>query len=242
VPVLRPGSIVTAVEGSLLTKKTSPPKRFSEALLIREMERLEIGRPSTYASILENIKGRGYVTIDAKRFLVPTPDGEKAASLLVGKFSFLELDYTKRLEEYLDAIASGRASYMDVVSPVWSLLNTEIGHFRKETSVPCPNCSGPLRHLSKKASKKDPKEYDFFSCPGCKSAFDNKDGVPVPREKKERKETEYTCAVCGKPLLYHFKKDVYEFLGCSGYPGCRYTVWYDKNGQPDFENAKNNSN
>lgn len=97
VPAMKPGTKATALTGAVTTKKTKPAARFTEASLIRELERRGIGRPSTYAAILDTIMSRGYVKTE-KRFLVPTPLGEKIASGLCGHFSFIEYDFTRTME------------------------------------------------------------------------------------------------------------------------------------------------
>lgn len=79
VPAMKPGTKATALTGAVTTKKTKPAPRFTEASLIRELEKRGIGRPSTYAAIIDTISTRKYVTTE-KRFLVPTPLGEKIVS------------------------------------------------------------------------------------------------------------------------------------------------------------------
>lgn len=99
-------------------KETRPPGRYTEASLIKTMERMGIGRPSTYASILATIKRREYVTIE-KRALAPTPKGAGVIDALRGgRFTFIDFGYTARMEEQLDAIASGRLAYREAVSEV----------------------------------------------------------------------------------------------------------------------------
>ncbi len=130
VPPLAVGESITALDGRLLTKKTKPPTRFSEASLVKELENRGIGRPATFASIVETILRREYVRIE-KRQLVPTPLGEKAIALLAGVFSFTDYDFTKDMESYLDAIAGGKAKYRDVLTKAHERLQQELSTFTK---------------------------------------------------------------------------------------------------------------
>jgi DNA topoisomerase-1 len=98
IPMLEPGQTISAIEGKVLTKKTRAPSRYTQAALVKELERLGIGRPSTYAAIMDTISKRGYVEHDkAGKYLVPTELGETVLDALVkGNFSFIE-NAVKRL-------------------------------------------------------------------------------------------------------------------------------------------------
>ena len=93
VPAMKPGTRPTALSGAVLTKKTKPAPRFTEASLVRELERCGIGRPSTYAAILDTIMSRGYVKTE-KRFLVPTPLGVMVVDRLCWHFAFMDYEFT----------------------------------------------------------------------------------------------------------------------------------------------------
>ena len=110
VPAMKPGTRPTALTGTVLTKKTKPAARFTEASLISELEKRGIGRPSTYAAILDTIMSRGYVKTE-KRFLTPTPLGVMVVDSLHGNFSFVEYEFTRIMEQALDDIAAGKADY-----------------------------------------------------------------------------------------------------------------------------------
>ena len=239
IPELKTGAKLTANEGKLLTQKTKPASRYSEATLIKKLEALGIGRPSTYAAILENIKTREYIT-EEKRFLAPTPIGEKLIDALRGKFSFTEYVFTKDLENALDKIAVGKADYKQVVTDVYAGLSKEVSAFTTANCHPCPDCGKPLRHMVKTGAG----GYDFWGCtgyPNCKTACDNAAGRPSAKQGKPERApqvlTEYKCKECGKPLAHRkgsskTGKD-YEFFGCSGYPKCK-ASYQVKAGQPDF--------
>ncbi len=115
IPKLREGAQATAQAGEVKTKKTNPPARYTQAALVRELEKRGIGRPSTYAAIMDKISAYAYITENKKRQLESTPKGEKLISCLTGKFGFVEYDFTKRMEEQLDEIAEGKNDYLTVV-------------------------------------------------------------------------------------------------------------------------------
>jgi len=125
VPAMKPGTKATALTGTVTTKKTKPAARFTEASLIRELEKRGIGRPSTYAAIIDTIASRKYVTTE-KRFLVPTPLGEKIVFGLCGHFSFIEYDFTRNMEQSLDDIAEGKAEYRAVIASAYDRLSSEV--------------------------------------------------------------------------------------------------------------------
>ena len=189
VPMLDQGSQVTAEVAKLLTKKTKPSSRFTEAALIKELERRGIGRPSTYASILENITSREYLLIE-KRFLVPTPRGEKVIDTLMGRFGFLDYDFTKKLEDELDQIAEGKADYRAVVKSAHGQIVGELDGFI-DAKMKCPDCGKPLRHLIRADSKKK-KEYNFWACtgyPDCRVSLPDKDGQPGTEADRQEKKS-----------------------------------------------------
>jgi DNA topoisomerase-1 len=189
VPSLPAGSAVTAADGRVLTKKTKPPARYTEASLVRELEHRGIGRPATFAAIVETILRREYVRIE-KRQLVPTPLGEKAVALSAGAFSFADYAFTKEMESSLDHIAGGKARYGDVLAKAHERLQTELAAFASAygvniengearpkpapTSFKCKACGKPL---VRRQSTRGP----FFGCsgyPGCKHTYPDKDGKP----------------------------------------------------------------
>lgn len=179
VPALSQKQILSVHNGELLKKKTQPPSRYTKASLIKEMERRGIGRPSTFASILKNITGKGLIE-EKSRKLIPAPLGEETISKLEGFFSFVELDFTRELERDLDKIAQGQATYGAVVERLHKRLEEELSQQRGLPSVPmssaarptqtvsiytCPKCNQPLARRQKKGDG----GYDFWGCTGFKS-------------------------------------------------------------------------
>ncbi|WP_395675536.1 type I DNA topoisomerase [Inquilinus sp.] len=127
VPLLEAGQILSAERGRLLEKKTKPPSRFTEATLVKALEAEGVGRPSTYASIMETIVRREYVEVDRKRLLRPTLKGATVVDALCGRFKFIDLDFTRSMEDELDGIAEGRSAYQPVIARLHQQLVDEIG-------------------------------------------------------------------------------------------------------------------
>lgn len=165
VPAMKPGTKATALSGVLLTKKTKPAPRYTEASLVRELEKRGIGRPSTYAAIIDTIASRGYVKTE-KRNLVPTPLGVMVVDGLCGNFGFIEYEFTKNMEQSLDDIAEGKAEYRALIADVYAQLEQELAAFAKATGKACPKCSKPMVHRVKKPGKDGKGGYDFWGCSG----------------------------------------------------------------------------
>lgn len=164
VPAMKVGSKATAVAGRLLTKNTKPASRYDEASLVRELEKRGIGRPSTYVSIIETIKDRGYVTLEKDQF-IPTALGYTLYDATKGRFGFVEYETTQNLESALDGIVEGKTTYNAVVAPAYSALLAEVDNFVKATGKVCPECGKPMRHIVKPAKGKF-KGCDFWGCTG----------------------------------------------------------------------------
>lgn len=165
VPAMKPDTQATALSGTVLTRKTKPAARYSEASLVRELEKRGIGRPSTYATILDTVQQRGYVKLE-KRNLVPTALGEKVVDALAGRFSFADYEFTKGMEQALDDVAEGKARYRDVVSSAHARLTDELAAFTSATGKVCPKCGKPMRHKVKAPGKDSKGGYDFWGCTG----------------------------------------------------------------------------
>lgn len=235
IPVCEPGERLDVARGKLLEKKTKPPSRYTQATLVKKLESEGIGRPATYAAIMDNIVTRAYVKAD-KKFLVPTETGELIVDSLVGKFEFLDLGFTREIEESLDRIALGEAGYKAVIAKVHDQLNREISTLQVSATPkhPCPECGKPLRRIPGKSGH-------FWGCsghPDCSVTLPDEGGKPG--QKKPLEVSNFACGKCGKPLIHRVKKGKggYDFWGCSGFKdGCK-TSYEDKKGQPDFAKAK----
>ncbi|MDR2350998.1 MAG: topoisomerase DNA-binding C4 zinc finger domain-containing protein [Deltaproteobacteria bacterium] len=210
VPILAAGEIATPRHAELKTKKTMPPPRYTQASLIRELEKKGIGRPSTYAAIMANIGSRNYVTSTPGRRLAATPEGETLVDYLRGSFGFLEYNFTKKLELSLDDIALGRDEYLRVVREANAKLEGEIRDFLLEKGkdgTPCPRCAWPLEHL-KKAPANGSRGYDFWKCPNpeCGSLYEDLRGAPDPGSGSRSILTDQACPKCGSPMRHLFRE------------------------------------
>lgn len=249
IPALAEGDGLTAAAGRLLTKHTKPPTRFTEPTLVAEMERFGIGRPSTYAAIIENITSRSYVTEGQKGYLFPSPVGEQIRDALVSRFLFAELDYTRGLEDQLDHIAEGKADYRDVVAAAWSSLDAELGALdtaQITVANPCPECGKSLQRRK--------GQYGFFwSCngyPECKVSLPDAKGKPGERTTPPP-PTGFQCPKCSKELARRQgvskpkakgqKGRPYDFYSCTGYPKCDATYQTGADGKPVFESVTANA-
>lgn len=160
IPTLKAGDEFDCT-GVCLTKQTTPPVRYTEASLVKKLEELGIGRPSSYATIVGNLKSpvRNYVTLNAKRQLEPTERGFAVVNELVGKrFSFLEYDYTQHLETGLDRIAAGQKTYQALLAEAWGVLQTELarmGSIANRSALTMPSKTDP-------ASKTEPAHANTY--------------------------------------------------------------------------------
>jgi DNA topoisomerase-1 len=204
---------------------TQPPPRFTEASLVKALEELGIGRPSTYASIISTLQDRGYVRLEERRFF-PEDVGEVVTDLLKEFFpDVVDVNFTAKMEEDLDEIAEGRLRWVQVLDefygPFERLLEKnegEIQRFEEVLDETCPLCPQEGRapgHLVIKLGRYG----KFIGCsnwPDC-SYIRNLDG----QERKEPEVLEETCPECGKPLAKKWGR-FGPFIGCTGYPECRY--------------------
>ena len=234
-PDIKETATLTAFDGSVLAKETKPPPRYTEASLVKKLDKEGIGRPSTYASILDNIKHREYIEI-IKRKLHATDLGKSVNDALVGCFNFMEYAFTKDMETTLDKVASGKEMYLPTVSQFHAQLTQDIKKmlgankaFTTEenlTQHACPACEKPMRRLNSKNGV-------FWGCTGfpeCKTTLPDNDGVPG---QKIVVETKGACPECGEPMVKRTSKKgkTKTFWGCSAYPKCKTSV-PDNNGSP----------
>lgn len=125
IPSLSVGDVIAPKSGKVTESWTRAPSRYTKASLVKTLKALGIGRPATYAPSVDGIEKKGYVALQ-NRHIVPTPLAEKIYDALKGKFKFIEVDFTKRLEEALDAIHAGTRSYEDVVHSMHEVLKAEL--------------------------------------------------------------------------------------------------------------------
>jgi len=206
---------------------TQPPPRFTQASLIRALEELGIGRPSTYASIMSTILGREYVIQDDQKRLVPTDLGVLVTDLLVESFpDVLNAEFTAALETHLDDVEEGKEDWLTTTRRFYQPFRTDLERARvemrdvkrevTETEIPCPKCGIKL-------VVKWGRNGEFAACPAypeCKFTgnFTRKDDGSIELEEPE--SSDETCEKCGAPMRYKFSK-FGRFLGCSAYPECK---------------------
>jgi DNA topoisomerase-1 len=213
---------------------TKPPARYTEASLVKALEKEGIGRPSTYAPIISTIQEREYVEQKDRKFYA-TDLGEVVTDKLNEFFpKITDIAFTRQMEEQLDQIEDQHLDWTGVLKdfygPFKQNLETatqEMVHAKAET-VPseytCPDCGRPLVYRFGKNRRR------FLSCKGypeCKFASPcDKEGKMVQDEVSDHK-----CPVCGKPMLRKNGR-FGAFLGCSDYPACKTTLRLDKEGNP----------
>jgi len=227
-PVLAVGNIVDLL--GILSEQhfTEPPPRFTEASLIKTLEEYGIGRPSTYASIIDTLQAREYVTLETKRFK-PTDVGRVVNKFLTTYFtSYVDYDFTAKLEDSLDDVARGESKYLPLLKDFWTPFKelvdaTETNVSRKdvtqeELDEKCPKCGKPLSLRLGRRGK-------FIGCTGypecdytrnIEKAEGEEDTSGAPEVIADR-----TCPTCGSPLVFKFGK-YGKFIGCSKYPECKY--------------------
>jgi DNA topoisomerase-1 len=236
-PPLREGEETTVLAVEPGQHFTEPPPRYTEASLVKALEEHGIGRPSTYASIVATIIERGYVVVRERR-LYPTILGEIVTDLLVGHFGpFVDVGFTARMEEDLDAVAQGRQEWVPVVrsfyEPFRSLVEAKERELRRTdvTSRPTEErCSlghpmvlrlgpsGPFLGCSLY-----PEHQETRPAPEVLADL-GEDSRPSPGEEAPA-EAGAPCPVCGDReggRLVPRRSRFGPFLGCSRYPACQY--------------------
>ncbi|MBR4262215.1 MAG: type I DNA topoisomerase [Bacilli bacterium] len=198
---------------------TQPPSRYTEAKLIKEMEDLGIGRPSTYATIIDTIKEREYVILDDKKFK-PTEIGIETTDKLQEFFKdIINVEYTAKMEKELDEIADQKITELEILRKFYDefdpLLKKAFTEMEKagpeETGETCPECGSPL--VIRKG-----KYGEFVACsnyPKCKY---------IKKEQKESKDI-CKCPKCGGTIIERTTKKGKTFYGCSNYPKCKLASW-----------------
>lgn len=220
---------------------TEPQPRFTEASLVKELERLGIGRPSTYAPTISTIVERKYVELAEKK-LIPTTLGRVVTELLVDHFpNIVDYSFTSSLEQQLDDIAEGQKRWgpvlRDFYGPFELTLDTAkqtMRNVKREdvaTDLTCPKCQQGQLVI------KFGRNGEFLACnryPDCEFTGDfhrDEDGRVVINAASAPEMSDVMCNLCGKPMI--MKKSRFgPFLGCSGYPECTNTRRLGKDGKP----------
>jgi len=205
---------------------TKPPARYTEASLVKVLEEKGIGRPSTYASIIDTLGKRDYVYREEKKF-IPSFLGNKVADYLENHFKdLMNYNFTADLEKKLDQVSEGKMDWVEGIRDFYSKLEKDLKRVKKEeketlyTGKDCPECGGKL------IRKYSPRTRGWFiGCSGYPKC--NYTGKIVNGDSGIKKDEvlDRTCPRegCGKPLVKRYSpKTRSYFIGCTGYPDCNY--------------------
>jgi DNA topoisomerase-1 len=220
-PQVEPGDGLEARSLEANQRFTKPPSRYSEATLIKALEAKGIGRPSTYATIVDTLRKRKYVALE-KRLFIPTDLGRTVWTLLKQAFpDIFDVGFTARMETELDRVESGEDDWASVVGNFYRPFRTRLDSLEgripelkqaliRETEVRCERCGAAM-------VEKWGRNGRFLACstyPECKSTR--------PVEGEEPEEFDIKCEACGAPMVAKHGR-FGTFLGCSNYPQCRST-------------------
>ncbi|OGG71593.1 DNA topoisomerase I [Candidatus Kaiserbacteria bacterium RIFCSPLOWO2_01_FULL_51_21] len=220
---------LTLIEIHSEAKQTQPPSRYTEAGLIKELEKRGIGRPSTYASIMKTLSDRGYVEKQG-RTLYPTDVGDVVSSFLEQHFdNYISDTFTAEMEDELDQIAEGKREYTKTLKDFYGPFTKEVKSKEKMEKITnlgdapsefkCPKCGSPMIWKLSRGGK-------FMSCsrfPECSGARTNEG-----KELEGPKETGELCPLCGDlpagkaGKLVEREGRFGKFIACSNYPKCKY--------------------
>lgn len=229
--------IAQAKEGEVLCvdaiksekEQTKPPARFTESSLIKTLEDEGIGRPSTYATIVETLYDRSYVVREEGRKLKPSELGRTVSTFLKAHFDksstspIVNVSFTSSMESSLDQVESGKVNWVELVRQFWTPFSLAVTEAEKASSLPppppemtgemCPLCGKPL-------VKKHGRFGEFVGCSGFPECHyiqpkQKKIGVPCPKCGAER----------GGEVVQRRSKKGRAFFGCSRYPDCDFVSW-----------------
>lgn len=213
---------MTAVKENTEPKQhfTQPPPRYSEASLVRKMEEIGIGRPSTYAPTIDTIQRRHYVTMETKRF-VPTELGEIVLKLIIEFFpEIINIDFTAQMETSLDEVEEGKKDWIAIVDSFYREFSERLSKAEKEmqsvtikdepSGIICEKCGHEMVYKIGRFGK-------FLACsnfPACRNT------------KPILKKTGVVCPKCGKgEVVERRSKKNRIFYGCDRYPECDFVSW-----------------
>ncbi|MBQ0139278.1 MAG: type I DNA topoisomerase [Kurthia sp.] len=219
-PLMEKGDIVKSLEIEPKQHFTQPPPRFSEARLVKTLEELGIGRPSTYAPTLDTIQKRGYVTLETKRF-VPTELGEIVHSLVFEFFpGIVNIEFTVKMEQDLDLIEDGQKKWVEVIDKFYQGFEKDLRHAEvamekveikdEPAGEDCELCGNPMVYKLGRYGK-------FMACsnfPECRNT------------KAIVKEIGVKCPTCKEGEIVERKSKTKRiFFGCNRYPECDFVSW-----------------
>ncbi|EAR07588.1 type I DNA topoisomerase [Reinekea blandensis] len=218
---------------------TTPPARYTEASLVKELEKRGIGRPSTYATIFVNVFRRQYLEVGKGRQITPTPLGVAVVDALMS-MEFMDYDYTANLESQLDQMVEGRLKLLDVVGPAYqqivddlpkvSVNQSSISQFEQGTQEACIQCGHPIKRLPKKSN---PKQFfwvhvDEAHAEGCEKFIDDMRGKPYMADLQS-----HQCKLCNGDLERAYSKAKNRhFWVHKDDSDCAKRTYQDRSGKP----------
>lgn len=222
-PKLCQGDTLTLIDARSEGKETQPPGRYSEAGLVKELEKRGIGRPSTYASIIRTLDERGYVEKQG-RTLFPTPTGDVVSSFIEQNFGeYISDTFTAEMEDELDEIADGKREYAKTLESFYTPFHKAVKGKEKMEKItnmgdapaefPCPVCKGKMVYKLSRTGR-------FMSCarfPECLGAR-KEDGSEITPPK----DIGEACPECKDGKLMEREGRFGRFIACSNYPKCKF--------------------
>ena len=236
-PDVKTGDVLSLVALEPEQHFTKPPARYSEASLVKELEKRGIGRPSTYASIISTIQDRGYVRVDNRRFYAEKM-GDIVTDRLVANFDdLMDYSFTAQMEEELDDIAGGEKDWIKVLNDFYSDFSQTLNQAEAEeggmapneptpTDIPCPTCGRPMQIRTASTGV-------FLSCSGyalppkerCKATINLVSGdeaVAVDDDEGESKAliNKRRCSICGSAMDSYLVDEHRKLHVCGNNPSC----------------------
>ncbi|NLK07601.1 MAG: type I DNA topoisomerase [Firmicutes bacterium] len=221
------GILPDLIEGEPLNVKaltpnqhfTQPPARYSEAMLVKTLEELGIGRPSTYAQIIDTIRRRGYVLVEDKRF-TPTELGCIVVDLLKEHFpNIIDVEFTAQMEEQLDRIGEGGADWVELLGEFWEPFYTDLKKAEvhmEEVEIADEESDEICEKCGRNMVIKQGRYGRFLACPG----------FPECRNTKPLlKEIGVKCPLCKGEVVERTTRRGRTFFGCANYPECEFSSW-----------------
>lgn len=207
---------------------TEPPARYSEASLIKKLESLGIGRPSTYAPTISLLSSRKYVEVQ-KRQLIPTEIAFKVIEVLEENFeSIVDSKFTSQMEEKLDNVADEKSDWQEILANFYYPFMEKIEDGKKniksqKIAIPidekCPDCGGEL-------VKRSGRFGEFIACSNFPKCKYSRNLSTDKKEKKEPVKIGVKCPKCGGEIVERFSKRG-KFYGCLNYPKCKFISNYE---------------
>lgn len=217
-PELAQGELLNLSQIKTEQKFTQPPARYTEASLVKAMEELGIGRPSTYAPTISTIQARNYVELDDKKF-TPTDLGEAVTKLMKENFTdIVDVSFTADMENHLDEIAQGNAQWVEIVDKFYKNLKVELDNAENIERIKLPEivtdeiCENCGRNMVIKMGRFG----KFLACPNYPECKFTK---PLT-EKVDAK-----CPKCGSEVVVRKTRKGRTFYGCKSYPDCDFASW-----------------